>query len=112
MFRKAWFSVSSILFNSDLNFDMESTFRIVSFKHIPHFYCGGDKRISSWGVYRRVRVGIVADTSCRCSAALEISKHFFLDCPIYLEANTTLIGHLNMATTYYTLDIKGVRRPG
>jgi hypothetical protein len=28
---------------------MESTFRIVSFKHIPYFYCGGDKRISSWG---------------------------------------------------------------
>jgi hypothetical protein len=49
MFRKAWFSVSSILFNSDLNFDMESLFRIVSFKHIPHFYCGGDKIISSWG---------------------------------------------------------------
>ena len=49
MFRKAWFSVSSILFNSDLNFDMESTFRIVSFKHIAHFYCGGDQRISSWG---------------------------------------------------------------
>ena len=61
--------------------------------------------------YDLVRVGIVADTSCRCSAALEISKHFFLDCPIYLEANTTLIGHLNMATTYYALDIKGVHRP-
>jgi len=49
MFRKAWFSVSSIFFNFDLNFDMESTFRIESFKHIAHFYCGGDKRISSRG---------------------------------------------------------------
>jgi hypothetical protein len=62
--------------------------------------------------YDLFRVGIVADTSCRCGAALEILKHFFLDCPIYLEASTTLIGHLNMATTCYTLDIKGVRRPG
>jgi hypothetical protein len=75
MFRKASFSVSSILFNSDLNFDMESTFRIVSFKHIA------------------------ADTSSRCGVALEILKLFFLDCPKYLEARTTLIGHLNMATT-------------
>jgi hypothetical protein len=47
-----------------------------------------------------------------CGAALEVLNHFFLDCSIYLEARTTLIGHLNMATTYYTLDIKGVRRPG
>ena len=44
-------------------------------------------------------VGIVADTSSRCGADLEILKHFFLDCPKYLEARTTLIGHLNMATT-------------
>ena len=65
--------------------------------------------------YDLFRVGIVADTSCWCGSALEILKHFFSDCPIYLEASTyatTLIGHLNMATTCYTLDIKGVRRPG
>ena len=62
--------------------------------------------------YDLFRVGIVADTSCRCGVALENLKHFFLDCPIYLEARTTLIGHLNMVTTCYTLDIKGVHRPG
>ena len=57
-------------------------------------------------------VGIVADTSCRCGASLENLKHFFLDIPIYLEARTTLIGHLNMVKTCYTVDINGVRRPG
>jgi hypothetical protein len=71
-----------------------------------------DSRSASFLNYDLFRVGIVADTSCRCGAALEILKHFFLDCPIYLEASTTLIGHLKMATTCYTLDIKGVRRPG
>jgi hypothetical protein len=44
--------------------------------------------------YDLFRVGIVADTSCRCGASLENLKHFFLDIPIYLEARTTLIGHL------------------
>ena len=58
--------------------------------------------------YDLFRVGIVADSSCRCGVALENLKHFFLDCPIYLEARTTLIGHLNMVTTCYTLDMKGV----
>jgi hypothetical protein len=42
----------------------------------------------------------------RCEAALENLKHFFLDCPIYLQARTTLIDNINMATTCYTLDIK------
>ena len=58
--------------------------------------------------YDLFRVGIVADSSCRCGVALENLKHFFLDCPIYLEARTTLIGYLNMVTTCYNLDIKGV----
>ena len=49
--------------------------------------------------YDLFRVGIVADTSSRCGVALEILKLFFLDCPKYLEARTTLIGHLYMATT-------------
>ena len=49
--------------------------------------------------YDLFRVEIVADTSWRGGAALEILKLFFLDCPKYLEARTTLIGHLNMATT-------------
>jgi hypothetical protein len=37
------------------------------------------------------RVGIVSDPSCRCGAALENLKHFFLDCPIYIQARTILI---------------------
>jgi hypothetical protein len=51
-------------------------------------------------------VGIVSDPSCRCGAALEDLKHFFLDCPIYIQARTILIGNINRVTTYYTLDIE------
>jgi hypothetical protein len=50
------------------------------------------------------RVGIVSDLSCRCGAALEYLKHFFLDCPIYIQA--TLIGNSNRVTTCYTLEVK------
>jgi hypothetical protein len=35
--------------------------------------------------YDLFRVGIVSDPSCRCGAALENLKHFFFDCPIYLQ---------------------------
>jgi hypothetical protein len=56
--------------------------------------------------YDLFRVGIVFDPSCRCGAALENFKHFFLNCPIYLQARTTLIDNLNMVTTCYSLDIK------
>jgi hypothetical protein len=41
-----------------------------------------------------------------CGAAFEDLKHFFLDCPIYLQARTKLIDNINMVTTCYTLDIK------
>ena len=33
--------------------------------------------------YDLFRVEIVSDPSCRCGAALDNLKHFFLDCPIY-----------------------------
>jgi hypothetical protein len=56
--------------------------------------------------YDLFRVGIVSDPSCRCGVAFENLKHFFLDCPIYLQARTTLIDNINMVTTCYTLDIK------
>ena len=56
--------------------------------------------------YDLFRVGTVSDPSCRCGAALENLKQFFLDCPIYLQARTTLIDKLNMVTTCHTLDIK------
>ena len=52
------------------------------------------------------RVGIVSDPSCQCGAALENLKHFFLDCPIYIQARTILIGNINRVTTCYTLDIE------
>ena len=56
--------------------------------------------------YDLFRVGIVSDPSCRCGAAFENLKHFLLDCPIYLQARTTLIDNINMATTCYILDMK------
>jgi hypothetical protein len=56
--------------------------------------------------YDLFRVGIVSDPSCRCGTALENLKHFFFNCPIYLQARTTLIYNINMVTTCYTLDIK------
>jgi hypothetical protein len=52
------------------------------------------------------RVGIVSDPSCRCGAALENLKHFVLNCPIYIQARTILIGNINRVTTCYTLDIE------
>jgi hypothetical protein len=52
------------------------------------------------------RVGIVSDPSCPCGPALENLKHFFLDCPIYIQARTILIGTINRVTTCYTLDIE------
>jgi hypothetical protein len=36
----------------------------------------------------------------------ESFKHFFLDCPIYIQASTILIGNINRVTTCYTLDIE------
>jgi hypothetical protein len=45
------------------------------------------------------RVGIVSDPSCRCGAALENLKHFFLDCPIYIQARTILIGNIKIKQT-------------
>ena len=38
--------------------------------------------------------------------SLENLKHFFLDCRIYIQARTTLIGNINRVTTCYTLDIE------
>jgi hypothetical protein len=48
----------------------------------------------------------VHSNSCRCGAALENLKHFFLDCPIYIQARIILIGNINRVTTCYTLDIE------
>ena len=80
----------------------------------PHFYVPRKLNIiltqlrssASFLNYDLFRVGIVSDPSCRCGAAFEDLKHFFLDCPIYLQARTKLIDNINMVTTCYTLDIK------
>ena len=65
-----------------------------------HFFCGPRKlniiltrlrNSASFFNFDLFRVGIVSDPSCRCGAALENLKHFFLDCPIYIQARTILI---------------------
>ena len=57
------------------------------------------KSSASFLNYDLFRVGIVSDPSCLCGAAHENLKHFFLNCPIYLQARTTLIDNINMVTT-------------
>ena len=80
-----------------------------------HFFCGPRKlniiltqlrNSASFLNFDLFPVGIVSDPSCRCGAALENLKHFFLDCPIYIQARTILIGNINRVTTCYTLDIE------
>ena len=80
-----------------------------------HFFCGPRKlniiltqlrNSASFLNFDLFRVGIVSDPSCRCGAALENLKHFFLDCPIYIQARTILISNINRVTTCYTLDIE------
>ena len=83
---------------------------------VPKHYFYGSRKLNiiltqlissaSFLTYDLFRVGIISHPSCRCGAALENLKHFFLDCPIYLQARTKLIDNLNMVTTCYTLDIK------
>jgi hypothetical protein len=80
-----------------------------------HFFCGPRKlniiltrlrNSASFLNFDLFRVGIVSDPSCRCGTALENLKHFFLDCPIYIQARTILIGNINRVKTCYTLDIE------
>ena len=90
--------------------------KIMLFGTVPkHYFYGPRKlniiltqlrRTASFLNYDLFQVGILSDPSCRCGVALENLKLFFLDCPIYLQARTTLIYNINMVTTCYTLDIK------
>jgi hypothetical protein len=83
---------------------------------IPKHYFYGPRKLNiiltqlrssaSFSNYVLFRVRIVFDPSCRCVGALENLKHFFLDCPIYLQARTILVDTSNMATTFYIIDIK------
>jgi hypothetical protein len=57
------------------------------------------RRSASFLNFDLFRVEIVSDPSCRCGAALENLNNFFLDCPIYIQARTTLIGNINRVTT-------------
>jgi hypothetical protein len=80
-----------------------------------HFFCGPRKlniiltqlrSSASFLNFDIFRVGIVSDPFCRCGFTLENLKHFFLDCPIYIQAKTTLIYNINRVTTCYTQDIE------
>ena len=75
---------------------------------VPKHYFYGSRKLNiiliqlrssaSFLNYDLFRIGIVSDPSCRCgAAAFEDLKHFFLDCPIYLQARTKLIDNINMA---------------
>jgi hypothetical protein len=57
--------------------------------------------------YDLLRVKIVYDSSCRCGAALENLKHFFLDCPTYKpKINLELEFSTGLQSTCFNLDIK------
>ena len=122
---KMWNSLNDTIRNVDYISKFKSELKKIDETEnhaVPKHYLYGSRKMNIMLTHLRsstlflnydlFRVGDVADTSCRCGVALENLKHFFLDCPIYLEARTTLIGNLNMVTTCYTLDIKGVCRPG
>ena len=76
---------------------------------VPKHYFNGPQKLNiilsqlrssaSFLNYDLLRVEIISDPSCRNCAALENLKHFLLDCPIYLQARTTLIDNINMVTT-------------
>jgi len=62
-------------------------------------------------IYYLFQVGIVSDAYCWCDAALKIVKHFFLHCPIYVQARSTLVCKLNGVTTCYNINIVHGIRP-
>ena len=66
------------------------------------------RSLASFLNYDLFRVGIVSDPSCRCGAALENLKHFFLDCPIYLQASSPF--HKNSITIVLTFSLKIILR--
>ena len=116
---KMWNSLNNTIRNVDTLSKFNSEIKKIdeSENHaVPKHYFYGPRKLNiiltqlrssaSFLNYDLFRVGIVSDPSCRCGAAFEDLKHFFLDCPIYLQARTKLIDNTNMVTTCYTLDIK------
>jgi hypothetical protein len=115
---KMWNSLNNTIRNVDTLSEFTSELKKIdeTKNHaVPKHYLYGPRKLNmiltqlrssaSFLNYDLFRVGIVSDPSCLCGAALENLKHFFLNCPIYLQARTTLIDNLNMVTTCYTLDI-------
>jgi hypothetical protein len=115
---KMWNSLNNTIRNVDTLSEFTSELKKIdeTKNHaVPKHYLYGPRKLNmiltqlrssaSFLNYDLFRVGIVSDPSCLCGTALENLKHFFLNCPIYLQARTTLIDNLNMVTTCYTLDI-------
>ena len=107
---KIWNSLNNTIRNVDTLSKFKSELKKIykTENHVvPKHYCYGPRELNiiltqlrssaSFLNYDLFRVGILSDPPCRCGAAL--------DCPIYLQARTTLIGNINRVTTCCTLDI-------
>jgi hypothetical protein len=114
-----WNSLHNNIRNVDILSKFKSELRKIdeteNYSVPNHFFCGPRKldiiltqlrSSASFLNFDIFRVGIESDSSCRCRAAHEDLKHFLLDCPIYTQARTALIGTINRVTTCYTLDIE------
>jgi hypothetical protein len=97
-----WNSLNNTIRNVDTLSKFKSELKkideIVNHAVPKHYFYGPRKfniiltqlgRSASLLNYDLFRVGIVSDPFCRCGAAFENLKHFFLDYPIYLQARTT-----------------------
>ena len=115
---KMWNSLNNNIRNVDTLLKFKSELKKIGETEnhaVPKHYFYGPRKLNiiltqlrssaSFLNYDLFRVGIVSDPSCRCGVALENLKHFFLGCPIYLQARTTLIDNINRVTTCYTLDM-------
>jgi hypothetical protein len=109
---KMWNSLNNTIRNVDTLSKFKSELKKIDETEnhaVPKHYFYGPRKLNiiltqlrssaSFLNYDLFRVGIVSDQSCRCGAALENLKHFFFNCPIYLQARTTLIDNINMVTT-------------
>ena len=52
------------------------------------------------------KINIVSSQSCRCGAELEDSKHFFFDCPRYVQYRHTLFDCLIWLPDDLEVDLK------
>jgi hypothetical protein len=103
---KMWNSLNNNIRNVDILSQFKSKLSKIDGPRKLYIILTQQRSSASFLNFDLFRVGIVSDPSCRCGAALENFKHFLLDCPIYIQARTTLIGNINRVTTCYTLDIE------